>query len=107
MLVHLCEKLDKVNRVFLWGTTNEKRKMHLVGWNKIIQTKENGGLGIQEARAKNIALLAKLNWRMNQEKDALWSKVILRKYCSTDRRSSRDPDKLPASPNWIAIKLGF
>ena len=59
--VHLCEKLDKVNRYFLWGTTNEKRKMHIVGWNKIIQTKENGGLGIQEARAKNITLLAKLN----------------------------------------------
>ena len=105
--VHLCEKLDKVNRDFLWGTTSEKRKMHLVGWNKIIKTKENGGLGIQEVRAKNIALLAKLNRRMNQEKDALWSKIILRKYCSSDRKRSRDPDKLPASPNWTTIKLGF
>ena len=94
--VHLCEKLDKVKRDFLWGTTSEKRKMHLVGWNKIIKT-----------RAKSIALLAKLNRRMNQEKDALWSKIILRKYCSSDRRRSRDPDKLPASPNWTTIKLGF
>ena len=57
--VHLCEKLDKVKRDFLWGTTSEKRKMHLVGWNKIIKTNENGGLGIQEVRAKNIALLDK------------------------------------------------
>ena len=89
------------------GTTNEKRKLHLVGWTKIITTKENGGLGIQAARAKNIALLAKLNWRMNQEKDALWSKVILRKYCSSDKRRSRDLDNLFASPNWAAIKLGF
>ena len=105
--VHLCEKLDKVKRDFLWGTTSEKRKMHLVGWNKIIKTKENGGLGIQVVRAKNIALLAKLNRRMNQEKDALWSKIMLRKYCSSDRRRSRDPDKLPASPNWTTIKLGF
>lgn len=56
--VHIYEKLDKVNRDFLWGTTNEKRRMHLVGWNKIINTKEKRGLGIQEARAKNIALLA-------------------------------------------------
>lgn len=50
--IHLCEKLDKFNRDFLWGSTNEKRKMHLIGWSKIIQTKENGGLGIQEVRAK-------------------------------------------------------
>ena len=43
------------------GPTNEKRKMHLVGWEKIIGPKEEGGLGIQSTRAKNLALLAKLN----------------------------------------------
>ena len=59
--VHLCEKLDKINRDFFWGSTREKKKLHLVGWNKIIQPKEKGGLGIQAARAKNVALLVKLN----------------------------------------------
>ena len=105
--IHLCENLDKINRDFLWGSIREKKKLHLVGWNKIIQPKEEGGLGIQVARAKNVALLAKLNWRMNQEKEALWAKVIMNKYCSLDRRRSRDPNKLPASSNWKAIKAGF
>ena len=50
--------------------------MHIVGWSKIVKSKEECGLGIQEARAKNIALLSKLNWRMYHEKDALWVKVI-------------------------------
>ena len=59
--VHLCEKLDKINQDFFWGSTREKKKLHLVVWNKIIQPKEEGGLGIQAARAKNVALLAKLN----------------------------------------------
>ena len=77
--IHLCEKLDKINRDFLWGSTREKKKLHLVGWNKIIQPKKEGGLGIQAARAKNVALLAKLNWRMYQENDSLWVKVILSK----------------------------
>lgn len=58
----------------------DKRKLHLVGWNKIIKSKEEGGLGIQAARAKNIALLAKLNWRLYQEKDSLWARIILQKY---------------------------
>lgn len=79
----------------------------MVKWSKIITDKENGGLGIQAVRERNIVLLAKLNWRMNQEKDALWSKVILRKYCSADMRRSKEPDKLPTSPNWAAFKLGF
>ena len=58
---HVCEKLDKIKRDLLWGSSPEKRKMNLVRWSKIIKSKEEGGLGIQAARAKNIALLAKLN----------------------------------------------
>ena len=104
---HLCEKLDKVNRDFLWGSACDKRKLHLVGWNKIIKSKEEGGLGIQTSKAKNIALLAKLNWRMFHEKESLWAKVILRKYCSNARRHSVNPDKLPSSPNWKAIMAGY
>ena len=41
------------------------------------------------------------------EKEALWANVILKKYCSIDRRRSSNPDKLPASSNWKAIKAGF
>ena len=43
---HLCDKLHKINRDFLWGSTNEKRKLHLVRWEKVIKSKEEGGLGI-------------------------------------------------------------
>ena len=60
---YLCDKLDKISRDFLWGTTQEKKKTHMVGWSKIIKPKDEG-LGIQEANAKNVALLVKLNWRM-------------------------------------------
>ena len=79
----------------------------MVGWNKIVKSKEEGGLGIQEARAKNIELLSKSNLRMYHEQDALWTKVILYKYCSHSRVRSRDPKKLPSSSNWKAISLGF
>lgn len=46
------------------------------------QTKEQGGLGIQAMKGNNLALLAKPNWRMYQEKDALWARIILKNYCS-------------------------
>lgn len=31
---------------------------------------------------QNIALLAKLNWRLATEKEALWAKVLRQKYCT-------------------------
>ena len=104
---HLCSKIDKINRDFLLGSTEEKRKLHLVGWSKVIKSKEGGGLGIQAARAKNIAMLAKLNWRLYQEKDLLWVKVLLNKYCSRHRMEAKDSDSLPCSPTWKVIKVGF
>lgn len=81
--------------------------MHLVGWDKLVKPKEEGGSGIQSAQAKNITLLTKLNWRMYHEKEAVWARVILKKYCSDSRSKAVNPDKLPSSPNWAAIKLGF
>ncbi|XP_075670215.1 uncharacterized protein LOC142639980 [Castanea sativa] len=32
--VHICEKLDKVNRDFLWGSTSEKKRMHMLFGNR-------------------------------------------------------------------------
>ena len=66
--MHVCEKIDKVSRDFIWGSTEDKRKFHLVGWGKFVKSKEEGGLGLQSARAKNIDILAKLNWRLNKKR---------------------------------------
>ena len=43
--------LDKINRNFIWGSTEVKRKIHLVGWDKVTSHKEEGGLGIKIGRA--------------------------------------------------------
>lgn len=50
--------------------------MHSVSWKKITKTKNERGLGLQAAKKKNTALLAKLNWRFYQEKDSLWVCVL-------------------------------
>lgn len=44
------------------GLYKEQEKIiHLIGWEKITKPKEEGGLGIQVAKPKKTALLAKLN----------------------------------------------
>ena len=67
----ILEGVDRVNRNFLWGLTESSKKIYWVGWQKVTKSKEEGGLGLQTGKGRNTALLAKLNWRFNVEKEAL------------------------------------
>ena len=75
-----------------------------MGWNKVTKLKKVGGLGLQSAKGRNIALLTKLNWRLHTENESLWAHVIKVKYYSTRRINSRNPSSLPCSQIWKGIK---
>ena len=83
--------VDKLSQNFLWGSIDNKKKLHMVSWKKITKPKREGGLGIHAAKAKNIAFLAKLNWRLKTEMSSLWAKVLNHKN-RVDRR--------PPMPIW-------
>ena len=102
----ILDGIDRVNHNFLWGTTESIRKIHWVRWHKVTKPKEEGGLGLQTARGRNIAMLAKRNWRLNTEKEAPWAKVLQEKYCNNRRLNAANADKLPCSRTWKAIKKG-
>ena len=57
--------IDRVNRNFLWGTTNHVKKMYWVNWGEVSKPKEAGGLGLQTTKGRNTAILTKLNWRFH------------------------------------------
>ena len=57
----ILEGVDRVNRNFLWGSTDNSKKMHWVNWRKVTRPKDVGGLGLQTAKGRNTALLVKLN----------------------------------------------
>ena len=59
-----------------YGNQQTARKKNALSWKKITKTKNERGLGLQAAKKKNTALLAKLNWRFHQEKDFLWVRVL-------------------------------
>ena len=40
--INICNKIDMIVRKFLWGTSEEKRKMHLVNWDKVTQIVNDG-----------------------------------------------------------------
>ena len=90
--------LDKINRNFIWGSTDERRKIHLVGWNKVIGHKEEGGLGIKATKLKNLSLTTKLCWRFKNCKRELWAETLKRKYLNRNH-----PTKHGFSRTWSAI----
>ena len=57
-----------------------KKKISLVRWEKITLSKEYGGLGIKQMHYMNLALMAKLGWRLLTEQNCLWTKVMIGKY---------------------------
>ena len=102
----ICSELDKLNRNFLWRSSEDKKKMHMIGWDKICQPKKDGGLGLYSSKPRNLALLAKLNWRLIDEKDPLWAKTLLAKYCPNGPLEFKERLRKSGSSNWKGLKMG-
>lgn len=92
----LCLAVDKLHRDFLWGSTEEKRKLHLMNWNTVTLPKDRGGLGMVAMQSRNEAYLAKLCWRLANEQEAPWATMLMSKYFM-DLRITEKGRKLPCS----------
>lgn len=44
--VKVYNNLNKLNRNFLWGSLEELKTIHLIGWSKLVKPKGEGGLGV-------------------------------------------------------------
>ena len=80
---HVVDKLEKIQRNFLWERSTEVFKYPLVAWEKVFWLVEVGGLGIQRIRLFNQALLRKWLWHFGNEVTHLWLQVIATKYGET------------------------
>ncbi|GJX12486.1 RNA-directed DNA polymerase, eukaryota [Tanacetum coccineum] len=72
----ILNKMESFRRNFFNGVDIAERKMSLIGWKKILASKQNGGLGISSLFALNRALLFKWIWRFITNGSSLWSRVI-------------------------------
>jgi hypothetical protein len=61
MPINIWKQMVKLQRQFIWGGTNRQRKILWVSWANVCKSKADGGLGIKDLRAVNLALLGK--WR--------------------------------------------
>jgi len=59
----VMQQCRNIQRDFLWGKGEEKKKWALVAWDKICKPKTHGGLGLDDSEVLNKVLGAKLWWR--------------------------------------------
>uniref|UniRef100_A0A2N9H040 Uncharacterized protein n=1 Tax=Fagus sylvatica TaxID=28930 RepID=A0A2N9H040_FAGSY len=99
----VAKRIDKIQRNFLWGSSEEEVKFHLVKWDLICRPYVNGGLAIKNLRVFNTALLGK--WL---EREALWRKVIREKYGSMEGGwMSKNPRGSHGVGLWKFISAGW
>jgi hypothetical protein len=103
-------ELAKITRKFLWqgGKDNEK-KFHMVKWEITCAPKENGGLGIRDPEKLNLALGAKVIWRIITGGKEWWKRALCIKYMNTNRKrcvDGIDPGKT-GSPIWKLVRASI
>jgi hypothetical protein len=76
----VANRLERLQRDFLWGGIGDEVKFHLMNWMRICTPIKSGGIGVQSLIQFNRALLGKWLWLFAMEREALWRLVIEAKY---------------------------
>jgi hypothetical protein len=74
------KKVRRIQREFLWGCKGGRARISWVKWDVVCKPKKLGGLGVRDIRAVNISLLAKWRWRLLEDDNAMWKRVLRSKY---------------------------
>ena len=61
---------------YWWGQTRNEKKIHWIKWEKLCKSKEKGGMGFRVIHALNLVMLAKQEWRLNQDTQTLFFQSI-------------------------------
>ena len=75
----------------------------MVKWSTITLPKELGGLGLHSMKDRNLAILAKLCWRLASANGSPWADMLSAKYL-TPNRMTEEGKKLTCSSIWTACK---
>ena len=74
------KKLTSAVAQFWWSPGGSSKGMHWKSWDKLCETKDNGGLGFKDLMDFNTAMLGKQLWRLIEKPNTLFSRVFKGRY---------------------------
>jgi hypothetical protein len=75
----LCDELSSMIGRY-WWSQQDRDKMHWLSWDKLLQTKEDSGLGFCDLYHFNLAMLAKQVWRLICNPNSLCGRILKARY---------------------------
>nr|GEX50478.1 RNA-directed DNA polymerase, eukaryota [Tanacetum cinerariifolium] len=94
----ILNSMEAIRSKFFNGMEPSTNKITWAAWNKVLASKENGGLGMSSYHALNRALLFKWVWRFISQDGSLWFCVIKALYGTLI-----DSQPVNLSSNWCSI----
>ena len=79
MLQGAKEKYKEMNSAmakFQWGQKKNEVRIHWKSWKSLTKAKAVRGMGFKDFEMFNTVLLAKQGWRLMQNKNTFWAKVM-------------------------------
>ncbi|XP_074290841.1 uncharacterized protein LOC141617551 [Silene latifolia] len=98
----VLQQVDAICRNYLWDEKVDYIRVPLVGWEKVCAPKNEGGLGIRDSYALNIATIGKLVWWVFSKPDSLWVRWVHHVYMKGAAWSDYTPTS-DVSWSWKAI----
>lgn len=81
MPITMCEAIDGAMRWFWWSDDGSKNHvMALKKWDELCKRKRYSGLRIHKTQDFNTVILEKVDWKLINNENVLWCKLLGRKY---------------------------
>nr|GEX90430.1 RNA-directed DNA polymerase, eukaryota [Tanacetum cinerariifolium] len=74
--IGVLNHLESIRQNFFYGVDGSDRKLAWIGWNMVLTSKKNGGLGVSSFFAHNRSLLFKWVWRFLTDGSSVWTHFI-------------------------------
>ena len=65
---------------YWWGDDENQRRMHWFTWGKLCLPKNRGVMGFRDTHSFNLAMLTKQCWRLIENYDSLYARVLISRY---------------------------
>lgn len=74
--IHVSNNQHSLMSKFMWGESDNSRKLHLIDWNTVSMPMERAGLDISKLEDLSAGLIVKWIYSFANERDSFWGRVV-------------------------------